>query len=608
MNSDDPFLLYGTREAEARPRNLKAGLLTVDLSGGNLRTITYDSVEVLRGISYLVRDRDWGTYSLQIHDLKVETSESGFAVTYRACCHGPDDTQLMIDAHIEADVSGTLVFDTLAQTPSGFETNRCGFCILHPIVGLAGSPVTVEHIDGKRIDTRLPDLIEPWQPFMNMRAITHEVVPGVLAECRMEGDTFEMEDQRNWSDASYKIYVRPLALPWPYWMEAGTPVHQRIVLNIRDTRQTKPARRAGTAEPINITLGEATGVMPNIGIIVTPEEAKATLAAIELLEEIAPQDLLFHYDPLEGHNGGAFAEFAALAARHKGRVSLEIALPCESALIDETMAIANDMKAAGFMPDAIIVSPSIDRQSTPPGSEWPPCPPLKDVYAATRAAFPNARLGGGMLSYFTELNRKRVPGHLIDFVTHCTNPIVHAADDLSVMQTLEALPFITRSVRAIYGAKPYRIGPSTIAMRQNPYGSRTMDNPDGKRIAMANRDPRHNGKFAAAFAMGYARSVLDAGLDSLTLSALTGQFGLIAGEREPSSAGGKRPIFETVKTLAAMAGRNWRECVSSKPSQVVGFAVDDTVHLVNLSAMELTVFVLKKKVTLPPYATEIAAM
>ena len=27
---------------------------------------------------------------------------------------------------------------------------------------------------------------------------------------------FEMEDQRNWTDASYKTCVRPLALPWPY--------------------------------------------------------------------------------------------------------------------------------------------------------------------------------------------------------------------------------------------------------------------------------------------------------------------------------------------------------------------------------------------------------
>ncbi|MGO8426241.1 hypothetical protein ACC772_40330, partial [Rhizobium ruizarguesonis] len=76
--------------------------------------------------------------------------------------------------------------------------------------------------------------------------------------------------------------------------------------------------------------------------------------------------------------------------------------------------------------------------------------------------------------YCTERNRKRVPDGQRDFVSHCTNPIVHAADDRSVMQTLEALPFITRSVRAIYGDKTYLSGPSTIPMRQNPYVSRTM--------------------------------------------------------------------------------------------------------------------------------------
>ncbi len=73
-----------------------------------------------------------------------------------------------------------------------------------------------------------------------------------------------------------------------------------------------------------------------------------------------------------------------------------------------------------------------------------------------------------MLSYFTELNRKRVPLGELDFVTHATNPIVHAADDLSVMQTLEAIPFITRSTRAFVGDKPYRLGPTTIGMRQTP--------------------------------------------------------------------------------------------------------------------------------------------
>ncbi|MDT6940843.1 hypothetical protein RI570_11865 [Brucella pseudogrignonensis] len=591
MSSVDPFLLYGTREAETPPKHLKAGLLSVDLSEGNLRTIKYDGIEVLRAVSYLVRDRDWGTYNPEIHDLNVERNGSGFIVTYQARCEGPDATQLAIDVRIEADSNGTLTFDAEANTATGFETNRCGFCILHPIIGVAGSPVTVEHVDGQSVKTHLPDLIEPWQPFKDMRAITHEAMPGVFAECRMEGDTFEMEDQRNWSDASYKTYVRPLALPWPYQIEASQPVHQRIVLNIRDSRKNAP-RKADSIEPVRITLGDASGVMPNIGIIITPEEAKASLTATDLLQEIGSQDLLFHYDPLAGHDGLAFADFAALTKHHKGRVSLEIALPCEQSLIDETKAIASDMKAAGFTPDAIMISPAIDRQSTPPGSEWPPCPPLEDVYAAARVAFPNVQLGGGMLSYFTELNRKRVPGELVDFVSHCTNPIVHAADDLSVMQTLEALPFITRSVRAIYGDKPYHIGPSTIPMRQNPYGSRTMENPNGKRIAMANRDPRHNGKFAESFAFAYAISVLNAGLDSLTLSALTGPFGLIAGKGEPTAAAHTRPLFNTVKVLADLAGKSWKQCQSSRPSDVLAMAVEDqTIWLVNITPHEQTVTV-----------------
>jgi hypothetical protein len=32
-----------------------------------------------------------------------------------------------------------------------------------------------------------------------------------------------------------------------------------------------------------------------------------------------------------------------------------------------------------------------------------------------------------MLSYFPELDRKRPPNHPLDFVSHCTCPIIHAA-------------------------------------------------------------------------------------------------------------------------------------------------------------------------------------
>ncbi|UWU31611.1 hypothetical protein N2600_25785 (plasmid) [Rhizobium sp. WSM1274] len=586
----DAFQLYGTHLVDPPPVRLRAGKLEADLANGNLRTIRYDGNEVLRAISYLVRDRDWGTYSPEIADLRIEQSDDRFEVAYLARCEGPDDTKLIIDVRITGNAD-RLDFEAEAIAATGFETNRCGFCILHPIVGVAGSPATVEHVDGQIVATRFPDAIEPWQPFKDMRAITHEVMPGVQAECRMEGDTFEMEDQRNWSDASYKTYVRPLALPWPYQIPADRPVRQKTSLIIKDTSgSTPPSPDAASGGVIKLELGARTGTMPDIGVIITPEEADATLSAKSVLAEIAPEELLFHFDPSAGHGVDALAQFAVLAAAHRGRSTLEIALPCRSSPSSEAAEIARQMQLAKFRPDAIMVSPSVDRQSTPPGSKWPDCPPLDEVYAAAHAAFPGIRIGGGMLSYFTELNRKRVPDGQLDFVSHCTNPSVHAADDLSIMQTLEALPFITRSVRAIYGDKPYRIGPSTIPMRQNPYGSRTMDNPAGARIPMANRDPRHNGRFAEAFAFGYAIRVLDADLECLTLSAVSGPFGLIAGPDEPVEQGGRRPLFNAVHRLSRLAGSSWQECVSSSPSEVLSFvarnAAGARLHVVNLTGEE----------------------
>ncbi|PKA44604.1 hypothetical protein N2599_21445 (plasmid) [Rhizobium sullae] len=616
----EPFLLYGTREAEEPPVHLSAGKLSAHLAHGNLRTVAYDGVEVLRAVSYLVRDRDWGTYHPTIEDLKIEQQDGSFAVAYRARCNGPEATELAVDVRIYAS-RHDLVFEAEAISKTGFETNRCGFCILHPIVGVAGTPVTVEHVDGQREETRFPDLIDPWQPFKDMRAITHTVLPRVMAECRMEGDTFEMEDQRNWSDASYKTYVRPLALPWPYEIAADEPIRQRIVLTIDDRRGGATSWARNDRRSIKIERGQNRGVMPSIGLIVTPEETASTLAAREVLAEIKPQELLFHFDPIAGHGIEALQGFAAVTKLHAGKSTLEIALPCKQSPASEAADIAQQIKMAGFRPDAVAISPSVDRQSTPPGSKWPECPPLEDIYAAACAAFPGIRLGGGMLSYFTELNRKRVPAVALGFITHCTNPIVHAADDLSVMQTLEALPFITRSVRSIYGDIPYRIGPSTIPMRQNPYGSRTMDNPAGSRIPMANTDPRHNGLFGEAFAMAYAIQLLGAHLECLTLSALTGSFGLIAGRDEPVADGGKRPVFNTVKSLAALAGSKWQACASSAPSGVLAFIAEPAsakiLHLVNITAEEqqidLSPFQLQKGLSgsflkIGPYAIERIAL
>lgn len=606
--TDDAFLLYGTRTVEAEPVRLRAGALSADFVNGNLRTISHGGTEVLRAVAYIVRDRDWGTYELNLTDLIIDQAADAFSVSYSASCLAPDGTRLGFRATIKGSADGCLVFEVSALPESDFETNRCGFCILHPIADLAGSPVKVEHTDGSVEATKLPELIDPWQPFKDIRAITHQVRPGVTAECRMEGDTFEMEDQRNWSDASYKTYVRPLALPWPYVLPAGQTLRQTISLRIAG--EGKAPAAAVASEPVRVELGEAGPTLPDVGVVIYPEDVETALANLSTLTTLGPQQLLFHYDPTRGHGLDDLRAFARLANAHAAATTLECVVVCAGDLDAEMSGVADLVRQAGLKLSAIAVSPSVDRQSTPPGSTWPDCPPLEDVYAAARRAFPDIRLGGGMFSYFTELNRKRVPADQLDFITHCTCPIVHAADDLSIMQSLEALPFITRSARAIFGAKPYRIGPSTIAMRQNPYGSATKPNPGGQRVAMADSDPRHTGQFAAAWTIGYAARVAPVGLEMLTLSSFTGPFGVLASSGEPVAEGSHRPIFQPIKGLCELAGLAHVSARTSDETKVLALAGRSAsgktiAWLANLTAEDVQVDISafgRGQVAMTPYA------
>ena len=109
---------------------------------------------------------------------------------------------------------------------STYLRNRIGFCVLHPM-SCAGKDCVVEHVDGSLTQGVFPAEIAPHQPFRDIRAITHEVTSELQAEVRMEGDTFEMEDQRNWTDASYKTYCTPLDLAFPVEIAAGTPFSSR---------------------------------------------------------------------------------------------------------------------------------------------------------------------------------------------------------------------------------------------------------------------------------------------------------------------------------------------------------------------------------------------
>ena len=598
--------LFGTEEPVPETPLLRAGPLECSLDAGNLRHIKIHGIEAIRAVSYIVRDRNWGTYSPEISDLRIEQDACGFRVSYRALCKDAQQA-FAYTARIEADASGNLGFAAEGEALSDFVTNRTGFVVLHPLEGVSGAPVTVERVDGSVEDSRFPELIDPSCPFMGLRTLTHEPLPGLRVACRMEGDTFEMEDQRNWLDASYKTYVRPLALPWPYTLAKGEKLGQRISLTLSG-QPSRPAR-AGADDAVTVTIEEReVARMPAVGLALPAEHAQAALGLIEPLRALGPAHLVAEFDARKGHDAGLAQSYGELARLLGADLVLEVVLPCLDAegkptadletLRRDLNHVKGQIERVAVRPARIAVSPACDLKCTLPGGNWPKAPGWQEIATAARAAFPGIPIGGGMFSYFTELNRKRPPAGLFDFVGHTICPLVHACDDLSLTEGLEALRYIIKTTRSFAGETPYWLFPSTVAMRQNPYGAAPAENPNAGRVAMASSDPREHALIGAAWYAGVLAHAARGGLDAVTLAAVAGPSGVVATNGSPY------PVYEVLRGHAALRGKAVRASRSSAPRDVQVTAVGDEVWLVNLTgrAQQVRIEGRPAAVTLDPYA------
>ena len=112
------FLLYGTNEKEPEARLLRAGPLSAEFINGNLRTISFGGVEVLRAVSYLVRDKDWGTYAPRLSNLQITEADDRFEVSFEAACEGQEGSALTLSASIIGEAS-RLTFDVTALPRPG---------------------------------------------------------------------------------------------------------------------------------------------------------------------------------------------------------------------------------------------------------------------------------------------------------------------------------------------------------------------------------------------------------------------------------------------------------------------------------------------------------
>lgn len=540
--------LFGTVDSANSAQKVTVGDLSFLIDGDAIRSIFWKSVEVIRAVSWPARDENWITLPQTVRSSSLDTNdrEAHLRLEFEV-----DGGALTCVLTMVFSADGFLEADLTMRAERDFDTNRTGFTLLHPIEGVAGERLAIVHSDSSREETVFPRFISPSQPGIDISGLRY-ALNGIEVDIAFDGETFEMEDQRNWTDASFKTYCRPLVFPFTYRISKGDTVRQSIRISLSGDG---PA--AAVAGPAMVTF-EPGGTLPRLALAVEPGWLPASESR-GVLQKTGVRNFQVRVGP---KIDTAFLEQAGQMARHlAAEVDLEVVVP-EGMDPDAFFAqLKEHVASAGIEPARVLSVPEPYLKSHQPTGPWPDGPRPNDCVKAARKVFRSARIGGGALTNFTEFNRCPPDPGLCDFVGHETTAIVHAADDRSVYETIEALCHVYGSAINMGAGKPYRLGLATIGMRSNPYGADVAANPNQVRQTMARFDPRQHGIFAAAFAVGVLNATQGLPVECLALAAPAGPFGIVAHKQpvgrvyfDAHADALVYPIYHVVRMAVRMGG------------------------------------------------------
>jgi len=556
---DDPAPVHAAPELAVA---LRAGPLRLVFDRGELRWIRLGEREVVRGIYFAVRAEGWATVPAELEELEIEAEPESFRIRFRAR-HRRGPVRFDWLGSVTGAADGRIAFAAAGSAGSSFLRNRIGLCVLHPAEPCAGRPCIVETVDGDRASSVFPALVAPHPPFRNVRAILHEVAPGVEVEVRMEGETFETEDHGNWGDASFKTYGTPIHIPYPVPVTAGTRIEQSVAVKLFGITAAPLAQAAArvpgalfkkrnSAEPVVVELG-ADGALPlpAIGLagadrVVLGETELDRLRALRLGHVRA--DL-----HLEAAGWDAALERAATNARLLS-VPLEIAL----FLPDDPRAALGELadRASTLRPrvSSWLVYQAADRTT----AEGQAALARQALAGVDRAAL----FGGGSDRCFADVNRRRPSPGALDMLVFALNPQVHATDDATLIENLASLRRMADTLRSFASGVPLGISPVTLRPRADPSPASWRE--PGERPFTD--DPRQATPFAAAWTLGFLAAAAEACFASATFFELVGPRGVL-------EAGSAFPVLDALADVAGLPGAAVVPLRARRPERVQGLAL-----------------------------------
>ena len=464
------------------------GDFTFDLARAAVRNVRYKNVQIIDLLYTAIRPWDWSTLDPDQHSEDIKVTGDICVITIKDSFAGALDAQTEIT--ISKDNKFTVAYELRGLAE--YSVNRWGICFCLNSADWMGSTVK-----SQGNEYQLPAAISPQRV---VDGVTQGLFPAAnemlfaatdqrSIKVVSTGKVLEAEDQRNWTDNTYKIYSGSLSEPRPFVTSAGSLWQQSVTFEISPPNKQVP-------DGSKIVVNEIDS-LPSIGLQFNTDSLLPLDALNNALFLLDIDHIRINEESLTAQKintvstNGLIVEAALLSSHsgdklHRDIEHLNKQIPAGSRILIQREG--REIVELGDLPKNQSLSSFI------PGTD----------------------------AYLVDLHRNKY--QFGESISYSMVPTVHSSDIETIFKTLytqrESIQFAQEFL-----AQQVLISPITFSTRGNPETGHARD----QRINFANPEMalRIRTIEGAAWTLGSIFALASAGAYSGTWHELFGEFGII---------------------------------------------------------------------------------
>jgi hypothetical protein len=485
------------------------GGFTLDLAREAIRNVKYQGVQIIDLLYTAIRPLDWSTLKADEYLADVQIVGSDCVITVKEIF----DSALAAEMKITLSENNTFSVGYELKGLSEYQINRWGICFCLNTAEWMGSSVLSsgntyslpQNIAPQRVVDGVVQGLFPASNEMHFVASDNRNLKVVSV-----GKVLEAEDQRNWTDNTYKIYSGSLSEPFPFLMSSDVIWTQRASFEVGVPELTD-------ADPAKILVHEIEA-LPSIGLqlnadpLLSPDDLEKAFVLLEIDHLRINEETLTSQKIATTAANGLILEVALLSSNDGEALKAEVLQLSERVPAGSRLLVQREGREV------------VDEADLPRNESLNTYIPGTDAFLVDLQ------------------NDKKSFGNS---VSYSMAPTVHSFDTETIFKTLytqqESIQFAQKFI-----APRVFISPITFSTRGNPHSGHSRD----QRLTYAEPEMALHIRTieGAAWTLGSIFALASAGAFSGTWHELFGEFGIIYSQSDSIKFS---PTFHAISALGA---------------------------------------------------------